>query len=150
MEAEITTVAFVGLLCLRDSKKRLDYMVYREKCQYVYVAPDGVPILLEQHTIKGDIVEQLWSRDRRYGVCGPPLVTRFKKEVESYGLQENVSFSPCRDIGGHKYAGNVIIFGSNTDGLVIGHRYGHVALDDIPALLEQHIMKGEIVEQLWR
>ncbi|GMH24363.1 hypothetical protein Nepgr_026206 [Nepenthes gracilis] len=90
------------------------------------------------------------SRDRRCGVCGPPLVTRFKEEVESHGLQGKVSVSPCSDIGGHKYAGNVIIFGSNTDGQVTGHWYGYVAPDDVPALLEQHIMKGEIVEQLWR
>ncbi|GAB2284788.1 hypothetical protein Dimus_019241 [Dionaea muscipula] len=90
------------------------------------------------------------SRDRRCGVCGPPLVMRFKEEVESHGLLGKVSVSPCSHIGGHKYAGNVIIFGSNVDRQITGHWYGYVAPDDVPALLEQHIIKGEIVERLWR
>lgn len=29
-------------------------------------------------------------------------------------------------------------------------RYGYVAPDDVPTLLEQHIGKGEIVDWLWR
>lgn len=90
------------------------------------------------------------SRDRRCGVCGPAVVARFKEEIESHGLQGKVSVSPCSHIGGHKYAGNVIIFGSNIDGKVSGHWYGYVTPDDVPILLEQHIEKGEIVYGLWR
>lgn len=29
-------------------------------------------------------------------------------------------------------------------------RYGYVTPDDVPALLDQHIGKGEIIEHLWR
>ncbi|KAH7546950.1 hypothetical protein FEM48_Zijuj01G0255400 [Ziziphus jujuba var. spinosa] len=90
------------------------------------------------------------SRDRRCGVCGPALVTRFRNEIESYGLQGKISVSPCSHIGGHKYAGNVIIFGSNINGGVTGHWYGYVSPDDVPALLELHIGNGEIVDRLWR
>lgn len=32
----------------------------------------------------------------------------------------------------------------------ISHRYGYVAPEDVPLLLEQHIGKGEIVDWLWR
>lgn len=90
------------------------------------------------------------SRDRRCGVCGPPLVARFKEEIELRGLQAKVSVSPCSHVGGHKYAGNVIIFGRSVNGKVTGHWYGYVTPDDVPSLLEQHIMRGEIVEWLWR
>ncbi|KAK2640134.1 hypothetical protein Ddye_027929 [Dipteronia dyeriana] len=90
------------------------------------------------------------SRDRRCGVCGPPLLNRFKEEIEILGLHGKVSVSPCSHIGGHKYAGNVIIFGSNINGEVTGHWYGYVTPDDVPTLLEQHIGKGEIVDWLWR
>lgn len=90
------------------------------------------------------------SRDRRCGVCGPPLVARFKEEVDLHGLQGKVSISPCSHVGGHKYAGNVIIFKSRVDGEVTGHWYGYVTPEDVPNLLEQHVMKGEIVERLWR
>ncbi|XP_059662375.1 uncharacterized protein LOC132308336 [Cornus florida] len=90
------------------------------------------------------------SRDRRCGVCGPALITRFKEEIESRGLQSKVSVSACSHIGGHKYAGNVIIFGSNINGEVTGHWYGYVTPDDVTILLEQHIGKGEIVDWMWR
>uniref|UniRef100_A0A6V7QRN8 Altered inheritance of mitochondria protein 32 n=1 Tax=Ananas comosus var. bracteatus TaxID=296719 RepID=A0A6V7QRN8_ANACO len=91
------------------------------------------------------------SRDRRCGVCGPVLIKRFKEEINLRGcLQGQVSVSPCSHVGGHKYAGNVVIFSPNKDGEVTGHWYGYVAPDDVPALLEQHIGKGEIVDNLWR
>ncbi|XWS51721.1 hypothetical protein CRYUN_Cryun11dG0007800 [Craigia yunnanensis] len=90
------------------------------------------------------------SRDRRCGVCGPPLVSRFKEEIVLYGLQGRVSISPCSHIGGHKYTGNVIIFGSNINGEVTGHWYGYVTPHDVPTLLECHIGKGEIIDSLWR
>ncbi|KAK7276978.1 hypothetical protein RIF29_18127 [Crotalaria pallida] len=90
------------------------------------------------------------SRDRRCGVCGPVLVSRFKEEIELHCLQGKVFVSPCSHIGGHKYAGNVIIFGSSMNGEVTGHWYGYVAPDDVPLLIQQHILKGEIVDSLWR
>ncbi|CAL5390251.1 unnamed protein product [Camellia sinensis] len=89
------------------------------------------------------------TRDRRCGVCGPAVITRFKEEIKLHGLQCKVSVSPCSHIGGHKYAGNVIIFASNINGEVTGHWYGYVTPDDVPVLLEQHIGKGEIVDSLW-
>ncbi|XP_071730276.1 altered inheritance of mitochondria protein 32 [Rutidosis leptorrhynchoides] len=90
------------------------------------------------------------ARDKRCGVCGPALVSRFKDEIELRGHQSKVSVRPCSHIGGHKYAGNVIVFGSNNQGKVTGHWYGYVMPDDVPTLLEQHIEKGVIVDWLWR
>ncbi|XP_019460470.1 PREDICTED: altered inheritance of mitochondria protein 32-like [Lupinus angustifolius] len=90
------------------------------------------------------------SRDRRCGVCGPVLVSRFKEEIELRSLQGKVFVSPCSHIGGHEYAGNVIIFGSSMNGEVTGHWYGYVAPDDVPLLIQQHILKGEIIDSLWR
>ncbi|XP_068642973.1 uncharacterized protein [Aristolochia californica] len=89
------------------------------------------------------------SRDKRCGICGPALVTKFKDEIDAHGLQGQVSVSPCSHIGGHKYAGNVIIFGPH-NGKITGHWYGYISPDDVLLLLEQHIGKGEIVDQLWR
>uniref|UniRef100_A0A3Q7FCH5 Reverse transcriptase zinc-binding domain-containing protein n=1 Tax=Solanum lycopersicum TaxID=4081 RepID=A0A3Q7FCH5_SOLLC len=90
------------------------------------------------------------SRDRRCGVCGPAIVSRLLEEIESNGLQGKVSVSPCSHIGGHKFAGNMIIYGRNTHKEVSGHWYGYVTPDDVPQLLEQHVAKGEIVDWLWR
>ncbi|KAL0443263.1 UNVERIFIED_CONTAM: Altered inheritance of mitochondria protein 32 [Sesamum latifolium] len=88
------------------------------------------------------------TRDRRCGVCGPSVISKFKNEIESRGLQGKVSVSPCSHIGGHKYAGNVIIFGPNVKKEVTGHWYGYVMPEDVPLLIEQHIGKGEIVDFL--
>uniref|UniRef100_A0A2P2K9T1 Uncharacterized protein MANES_15G069800 n=1 Tax=Rhizophora mucronata TaxID=61149 RepID=A0A2P2K9T1_RHIMU len=90
------------------------------------------------------------SRDRRCGVCGPAVISRFKEEIELHGLLGKVSVRPCSHISGHKYAGNVIIFGSSIGGIVSGHWYGYVSPDGVPVLIEQHIVKGDIVDWLWR
>ena len=61
------------------------------------------------------------SRDKRCGVCGPALITRFKEEIEGQGLDGQVAVSACSHVGGHKYAGNVIIFSPDAKGEVTGH-----------------------------
>ncbi|KAL3734587.1 hypothetical protein ACJRO7_023871 [Eucalyptus globulus] len=90
------------------------------------------------------------SRDRRCGVCGPALVSRFREEIELHGLHGKVTVSPCSHVGGHDYAGNVIIFGPDFSGAISGHWYGYVSPEDVPILLEQHIEQGKIVDWLWR
>lgn len=62
------------------------------------------------------------NRDRRCGVCGPVLIEKFKEEIDAKGLKEQVFVAACSHIGGHKYAGNVIIF-SEVEGKVAGHWY---------------------------
>ncbi|KAL4653347.1 hypothetical protein ACB092_01G296500 [Castanea dentata] len=90
------------------------------------------------------------SRDRRCGVCGPVLIEKLKEEIQSRGLKNQVFVNACSHIGGHKYAGNVIIYSPAPDGKITGHWYGYVTPDDVPALLVQHIEKGEIITHLWR
>ncbi|KAJ1280789.1 hypothetical protein BS78_04G259600 [Paspalum vaginatum] len=90
------------------------------------------------------------SRDKRCGVCGPALIKRFKEEIKGAGLSGQVTVSGCSHVGGHKYAGNVIIFSSGAKGEVTGHWYGYVVPDDVPVLMHQHIGQGEIVYPLWR
>ncbi|KAJ4974340.1 hypothetical protein NE237_007514 [Protea cynaroides] len=90
------------------------------------------------------------SRDKRCGVCGPVLVDVLNKEIELRGLKDQVFVRPCSHTGGHKYAGNLIIFSPNSEGKAAGHWYGYVTPDDVPLLLEEHIGKGKIIERLWR
>lgn len=90
------------------------------------------------------------NRDKRCGVCGPALIEKFKEEIAARGLTEQVFVSATSHVGGHKYAGNLIIFGTNAEGKVIGDWYGYVTPADVPDLLDVHIGKGEIIEKLWR
>ncbi|XVE67865.1 hypothetical protein DITRI_Ditri09bG0022200 [Diplodiscus trichospermus] len=90
------------------------------------------------------------NRDKRCGVCGPVLIQKLKEEIELRGLKDQVFVSACSHIGGHKYAGNLIIFSPDSEGKITGHWYGYVTPDDVPELLDQHIAQGQIIERLWR
>ncbi|KAH1075740.1 hypothetical protein AAZX31_19G003600 [Glycine max] len=90
------------------------------------------------------------SRDVRCGVCGPVLMDKFNEEIQLRGLKDQISVLACSHIGGHKYAGNVIIFSPGSDGKIMGHWYGYVTPDDVAALLDRQIAKGEVIKKLWR
>ncbi|XAR51912.1 hypothetical protein NMG60_11006708 [Bertholletia excelsa] len=90
------------------------------------------------------------NRDRRCGVCGPVLIEKFKEEIQLRGLKDQVFVNACSHVGGHKYAGNIIIFSSDAEGKIAGHWYGYVTPNDVAELLDQHIGKGEIIERIWR
>ncbi|RDY09957.1 hypothetical protein CR513_05588 [Mucuna pruriens] len=90
------------------------------------------------------------SRDVRCGVCGPALINKLNEEIELRGLKDQISVTGCAHIGGHKYAGNVIIYCPGADGKIMGHWYGYVTPNDVPALLDQHIAKGVVIQQLLR
>ncbi|KAL0431627.1 UNVERIFIED_CONTAM: Altered inheritance of mitochondria protein 32 [Sesamum radiatum] len=90
------------------------------------------------------------NRDRRCGVCGPVLIQKFKEEIESKDLKNQVFVTACSHVGGHKYAGNVIIFSADPDGRIAGNWYGYVTPSDVLELLDKQIGKGEIIHRIWR
>lgn len=61
------------------------------------------------------------SRDKRCGVCGPVLIEKLKEGIQSRGLNDKVFVSACSHVGGHKYAGNLIIYSPNSEGKTMGH-----------------------------
>ena len=61
------------------------------------------------------------TRDRRCGTCGPPLVETFNKEIRERSLANDIFVRSCSHVGGHKYAGNVIIFSPDASGEISGH-----------------------------
>ncbi|CAA6672438.1 unnamed protein product [Spirodela intermedia] len=140
-----------------------DVLIFPDMIRYRRLTHFDVDVFVEEVLVKNNewfpgVVEPLTgsyvfvcahgSRDKRCGVCGPELIKRFREEAKERGLQ--VSVSGCSHIGGHKYAGNVIIFSKGADGAVAGHWYGYVSPDDVPILLEQHIGRGEVIARLWR
>ncbi|XP_020207129.1 altered inheritance of mitochondria protein 32 [Cajanus cajan] len=90
------------------------------------------------------------SRDVRCGVCGPVLINKLNEEIELRGLKDQISVTACSHIGGHKYAGNVIIYSPGADGKITGHWYGYVTPDDVSELLDKDIAKGEVIHRLLR
>ncbi|XP_038998410.1 uncharacterized protein LOC120123633 [Hibiscus syriacus] len=64
--------------------------------------------------------------DKRCCVCGPALIRKLNEEIELRGLKDQVFVSACSHIGGHKYAGNLIIFSPYSEEKITGNWYGYV------------------------
>ena len=92
------------------------------------------------------------GRDQRCGVLGPILQKAFRKELERRGIEADVA--QISHIGGHKYAGNVIIYlppsleGNGLSGS--GIWYGRVGPEQVEGLIEETVVKGRIVGELLR
>ena len=83
------------------------------------------------------------SRDARCGRCGPPLMKAMRKELERRNLgPEEINIIATSHIGGHKFAGCVIVYPS-------GEWYGHVTKRDA-AMLIDNIMENSRIEKKWR
>ena len=50
------------------------------------------------------------ATDKRCGFCGPRLVDAFEERIQHHKLSETVKVVKTSHVGGHKYAGNVIVY----------------------------------------
>lgn len=78
------------------------------------------------------------SRDARCGYCGPILADEFKAKLEERNLHHQWTVAKVSHVGGHVYAGNIIIY---PDGVW----YGYVKPGDIPSIIDDHLENGEIL-----
>lgn len=92
------------------------------------------------------------GRDQRCGVLGPILQAAFRKELERRGVEADVA--QISHIGGHKYAGNVIVYlppGLNGNALSgSGVWYGRVGPEQVEGVIEETVVKGRVVGELLR
>ncbi|KAK9824525.1 hypothetical protein WJX72_011092 [[Myrmecia] bisecta] len=74
------------------------------------------------------------SRDTRCGNIGPPLVRRLRTLTREAELQQDVQVYSCSHVGGHKFAGNVLVFGpvSPCD----GDWFGGISADNAEQVFE--------------
>lgn len=82
------------------------------------------------------------ARDERCGRCGPPLLEALRSACAEAGL-DDVTVRATSHVGGHKYAGNVIIYPE-------GVWYGTVRPEDAPRLAREHLREGRLVADLHR
>lgn len=140
------------------SESGYDLLVFPDNVRYRGVHEADIPVLVEEHLVRNQVPDALahgplsrqyvfvcthGQRDIRCGQCGPPLVEEFGSVLEARHLADKVIVRGVSHVGGHKYAGNVLIYPA-------GDWYGYVTPADVPRLVEQHIVKGEIVTDLWR
>lgn len=72
---------------------------------------------------------------------GLQIFDTLKREIEKHGFQDEISLRMVSDIGRHDIAPLVIIY---PEAVV----YGPMGVDDIPFLVEEHLLKGRIAAGL--
>ncbi|UJR22237.1 hypothetical protein I4U23_025298 [Adineta vaga] len=77
-----------------------------------------------------------YQRDQRCGVIGPMIIDEIEKYVRETDRSDNVHWLKISHIGGHKFAGNVIVYPSGT-------WYGRVLTCHIPLLIDAYTSSSE-------
>jgi hypothetical protein len=144
--------------CSEPSAAGYDLLVFPDNIRYLGLQEADLPTLVETHLVGNQLAATLphqpltgqyvfvcvhTRRDVRCGECGPTLITAFTQVLAERGLSSPVTVRATSHLGGHKYAGNVIIYPG-------GDWYGYVTPADVPRLVEQHLEQGQLVADLWR
>ena len=118
------------------------------------------------------------GRDQRCGILGPVLIKEFEAQVKALEGAELLKLQPGSDsnfdahavnvgglshVGGHKWAGNVIIYippeyqVRHEDGSVVlsplagkGIWYGRVEPKHVDGIIKQTILGGSIIQEMFR
>jgi hypothetical protein len=92
------------------------------------------------------------GRDQRCGILGPILQSSFRAEFHRRGIDADVA--QISHIGGHKYAGNVIIYLppclSHNALKGTGIWYGRVGPENVEGLVDETVVQGRVVVDLLR
>jgi len=92
------------------------------------------------------------GRDQRCGILGPLLQSSFRSEFKRRRIDADVGL--ISHIGGHKYAGNVIIYlpPSIEDNALKGSGiwYGRIGPENVEGVVEETVVKGRVITELLR
>ncbi|CAG8675002.1 hypothetical protein GLOIN_2v1459790 [Rhizophagus irregularis DAOM 181602=DAOM 197198] len=89
-------------------------------------------------------------RDKRCGVTAPLLKDEFDKILKDKGLDvescaDGIAVYMTSHIGGHKFAGNVIVYREKQ-----GIWYGRVTPCHVKSIIENTVIEGKIIKKLYR
>lgn len=132
-----------------------DLLVFPDAVRYVGVDEGSWPSVFEVLTSRepggmgGEPLPGRWifvcvhaARDERCGRCGPPVLEAVRRGCADEGL-DDVTVRATSHVGGHKYAGNLLIYPE-------GIWYGTVTVQDVPRILREHLRRGRLVDDLYR
>ncbi|HZD55007.1 MAG TPA: sucrase/ferredoxin-like family protein [Candidatus Aquicultoraceae bacterium] len=134
----------------------LDLLVYPDAVRYYHVDEETWPVILREHVVGGKIAAGVrtsslerqavfvcvhGARDERCGCRGPAILEAFRATCRGLGL--DVPVRATSHVGGHKYAGNVIVY---QDGVW----YGYVRPEDAPSIVREHLIGGRTIRPLLR
>ncbi|KAJ3073696.1 hypothetical protein HDU98_000903 [Podochytrium sp. JEL0797] len=87
------------------------------------------------------------KRDKRCGITGPIIIEEINQVLSELGLSETVSCIGISHIGGHKFAGNVIIYSKK---FPQGVWYGRVIPCHVENIIKQTVVEGKVFKELFR
>ncbi|KAI8832293.1 Sucraseferredoxin-like protein [Chytriomyces cf. hyalinus JEL632] len=87
------------------------------------------------------------KRDKRCGVSGPLLIEEFNHVLQDMGLSDKVTCAGISHFGGHKYAGNIIIYSRK---FPQGIWYGRVIPCHVENIVKTTLVDGKIFQELFR
>ena len=137
---------------------RNDVLAFPDMVRYINLTVEDIPTLVTSHLIGGKAANKLRheplsgqhifvcthaARDARCGECGPPLFERFQQELASLGLEEQIHLYKSSHVGGHRFAGNVLVYPA-------GDWYGYVTPPDVAHILAAYNDSGILPMGLWR
>ncbi|KAF2855059.1 hypothetical protein T440DRAFT_440908 [Plenodomus tracheiphilus IPT5] len=92
------------------------------------------------------------GRDQRCGILGPILQSVFRSDLARRGIEADVGL--ISHIGGHKYAGNVILYvpPSMAENPLAGCGiwYGRVGPSEVEGVVEETLIKGRVITEILR
>lgn len=134
----------------------LDLLVFPEAVRYRGVEERTWRSVLRDHVAAGRVSADVPStplvgrhvfvcvhraRDERCGCWGPPVIDALREACRTEGL--DVPVRATSHVGGHKYAGNVVIYPE-------GIWYGYVRPGDAVTIVREHLAGGRTVKPLLR
>ena len=77
------------------------------------------------------------ARDARCGTAGPALAAELARQVRLRGLADRIDVFSTSHVGGHKYAGNVLVYGAShpADGDWFGSLHAENAAEFVDAVV---------------
>jgi leucyl-tRNA synthetase len=92
------------------------------------------------------------GRDQRCGILGPLLQSSFQSELQRRSIDADVGL--ISHIGGHKYAGNVIIYlppSMQANALKgSGIWYGRIGPENVEGVVDETVVRGRVIVELLR
>jgi len=138
-----------------------DLYVYPDDVKYIGIKEEDIPIFVEDQLVKGKVSTRLKSiplggryhvlvcthasRDKRCGRSGPQVLSALKDLMKEKGIGEDKVFvDGSSHVGGHKYAGVVVVFPP-------GDYYGYVGARNAEQVIAAYLdPKRPRANQLWR
>ena len=71
------------------------------------------------------------------------MIKRIDQELATYSGLQNVEVFACSHVGGHKFAGNVLVYPE-------GDWYGNITADRVGELVQTHFAANSILREFWR